>query len=132
MCVEYIEVHSENFDDIVEDIKQRNLSRNNMPKLIIGTGLSVIYGVPGMRELAEHLAKEIELSSDEHLKEIWKNYSDEIKTNGLEAGLANLTQNENDLLDAIKPIVLGNSRGTLNFVLILLKGFVSIMFLYSK
>lgn len=104
MCVEYIEVHSENFDDIVEDIKQRNLSRNNMPKLIIGTGLSVIYGVPGMRELAEHLAKEIELSSDEHLKEIWKNYSDEIKTNGLEAGLANLTQNENDLLDAIKLI----------------------------
>ncbi len=104
MCVEYIEVHSENFDDIVEDIKQRNLFRNNMPKLIIGTGLSVIYGVPGMRELAEHLAKEIELSSDEHLKEIWKNYSDEIKTNGLEAGVANLTQNENDLLDAIKPI----------------------------
>ena len=48
--MEYLEIHSEIFDDIVEDIKQRNLSRNNMPKIIVGTGLSVIYGVPGMKE----------------------------------------------------------------------------------
>ena len=102
--MEYLEIHSEIFDDIVEDIKQRNLSRNNMPKIIVGTGLSVIYGVPGMKELAEHLAKEIAQSSDEHLKEIWKNHCDEIEANGLEAGLANLAQNENDLVDAIKPI----------------------------
>ena len=104
MNTEHLEIHSENFDDIVEDIKQRNLSRNNMPKLIVGTGLSVIYGVPGMRELADYLAKEIAHSSDEHIKNIWMNYSDEIKTKGLEAGLANLAQNENDLVDAIKPI----------------------------
>jgi len=61
--MEYLEVHSEIFDDIVEDIKQRNLSRNNMPKIIVGTGLSVIYGVPGMKKLAEHLAKEITQSN---------------------------------------------------------------------
>ena len=90
--MEYLEVHSEIFDDIVEDIKQRNLSRNNMPKIIVGTGLSVIYGVPGMKKLAEHLAKEITQSSDEHLKEIWKNHCDEIEANGLEAGLANLVR----------------------------------------
>ena len=53
--MEHLEIHSENFDEIVEDIKQRNLSRNNMPKIIVGTGLSVIYGVPGMKKLAEHL-----------------------------------------------------------------------------
>ena len=35
--MEYLEIHSEIFDDIVEDIKQRNLSRNNMPKIIVGT-----------------------------------------------------------------------------------------------
>ena len=104
MDMEYLEIHSEIFDDIVEDIKQRNLSRNNMPKIIVGTGLSVIYGVPGMKELAEHLAKEIAQSSDEHLKEIWKKHCDEIEANGLEAGLANLAQNENELVDAIKPI----------------------------
>lgn len=104
MDTEYLEIHSEIFDDIAEDIKQRNLSRNNMPKLIVGTGLSMIYGVPGMKKLAEHLAKKIAQSSDEHLKKIWKNHCNEIEINGLEAGLANLTQNENDLVDAIKPI----------------------------
>lgn len=26
-----------------------------MPKLIIGTGLSMVYGVPGMKELSEYL-----------------------------------------------------------------------------
>lgn len=104
MNTEHLETNSDIFDDIVEDIKQRNLSRNNMPKLIVGTGLSVTYGVPGMRELAEHLAKEIDHSSDALLKEIWKKHSNEIKMNGLEAGLANLSQNENDLVDAIKPI----------------------------
>ena len=66
--MENLEIHSEFFDDIVEDIKQRNLSRNNMPKIIVGTGLSVIYGVPGMKKLSEHLAKEIAQSSDEKLK----------------------------------------------------------------
>lgn len=104
MDTEHLEINSEFFNDIVVDIKKRNLSRNNMPKLIVGTGLSVIYGVPGMKALAEHLAKEIALSSDEHLKEVWKKHSDVIKRNGLEAGLANLAQDENDLVDAIKEI----------------------------
>ena len=79
MDTEHLEINSEFFNDIVVDIKKRNLSRDNMPKLIVGTGLSVIYGVPGMKALAEHLAKEIALSSDEHLKEVWKNHSDVIK-----------------------------------------------------
>lgn len=70
MDMEYLEIHSEIFDDIVEDIKQRNLSRNNMPKLIVGTGLFMIYRVPGMKKLAEHLATKIALSSDEYLKKI--------------------------------------------------------------
>lgn len=48
MSVEYLNIDSDVFDEIVEDIKKNNLSRSNMPKLIIGTGLSLIYGVPGM------------------------------------------------------------------------------------
>lgn len=102
--MEHLEIHSEIFDDIVEDIKQRNLSRNNMPKLIVGTGLSITYGVPGMKALAEHLDKEIGKSSDTGLKEIWKKHQKDIMISGLEAGLANLTQAENCLVDAIKPI----------------------------
>lgn len=104
MCIEHLEIHSGTFDDIVEDIKQRNLSRNNMPKLIVGTGLSMIYGVPGMKALAEHLGEEIGKSPIECLKEIWKGHYNEISIHGLEAGLANLTQTENILVDAIKPI----------------------------
>lgn len=60
MDIEHLEIHSDTFDDIVEDIKQRNLSRNCMPKLIVGTGLSMIYGVPGMKALADHLGKEFQ------------------------------------------------------------------------
>lgn len=30
MSIEHLDIYSEHFDDIVEDIKQRNLSRNNM------------------------------------------------------------------------------------------------------
>lgn len=104
MDIEHLEIHSDTFDDIVEDIKQRNLSRNNMPKLIVGTGLSMIYGVPGMKALAGHLGKEIDKSSIKRLKDIWKKHQNDISINGLEAGLANLTQTENILVDAIKPI----------------------------
>lgn len=104
MDIEHLEIHSDSFDNIVEDIKQRNLSRNSMPKLIVGTGLSMIYGVPGMKALAEHLGKEIDKSPIKRLKEIWKKHDKDISINGLEAGLASLTQTENILVDAIKPI----------------------------
>lgn len=104
MDIEHLEIHSDNFDNIVEDIKQRNLSRNNMPKIIVGTGLSLIYGVPGMKALAEHLGEEIGKSPIKCLKEIWKKHYNEISINGLEAGLASLAQTENILVDAIKPI----------------------------
>lgn len=102
MDTEYLNIHSDAFDGIVEDIKQSNLSRNNMPKLIIGTGLSMVYDVPGMRKLAEYLETEINKLKSEKLKRMWKSRSKTIKSKGLEAGLANLTQNENVLVDRIK------------------------------
>lgn len=104
MDIGRLDINSENFDDIVEDIKQRNLSRNNMPKLIVGTGLSIIYGIPGMKELAEQLQKEISNSDIEELKNIWEKHYNNINTNGLEAGLANITEEELILVDAIKTI----------------------------
>lgn len=104
MDAEYLETSSDLFDGIVEDIKQKNLSRNNMPKLIVGTGLSIIYGVPGMSALAKYLDKEISESKDEFLKEIWRKRYCDIDKNGLEIGLANLAQAESVLVDAIKPM----------------------------
>ena len=54
-----LEIGTGEFDDIIEDIKQKNLSRNNMPKLIVGTGLSICYGVLGMSALVFHLNRKI-------------------------------------------------------------------------
>lgn len=104
MDFEYLDVKTEDFDNIVEDIKQRNLSRNNMPKLIVGTGLSIVYGVPGMSALAKQLDKEINKTADESVKQIWNKHCNDIRTKGLEAGLANLAHDESILVDAIKPI----------------------------
>lgn len=104
MDAEYLDIQSDDFNEIVEDIKQRNLSKNNMPKLIIGTGLSLIYGVPGMQKLAEHLTNEISKLEDASLKEMWNSHYAVIKDNGLEVGLANLTQEEDLLVETIKTI----------------------------
>ncbi len=100
----HLEINSVFFDDIVEDIKQRNLSRNNMPKLIVGTGLSIIYGIPGMKALTEQLQNEISKSTVAELKKMWESHYDNIKCNGLEAGLASVTQDESILVDTIKII----------------------------
>ncbi len=70
MDVELIGIYSDTFDDIVENIKQANLPGNNMPELIVGTGLSVIYDVSGMKVLTEHLGNEIDKSPKRHLREM--------------------------------------------------------------
>lgn len=102
MKAEQLDVHSDIFDEIIEDIKQRNLSRGNMPKLIIGTGLSIIYGIPGMKKLAAYLAEEIDKQSNVDLKKMWNARYGTISKKGLEVGLANLTQEESVLVDKIK------------------------------
>ena len=102
MKIETLDIQSDFFSEIVEDIKQKNLSKNNMPKLVVGTGLSIIYGVPGMGALAIYLDTEINKSTDDNLKEMWNNRHQVIKNKGLEAGLVNLTQKETVLVDEIK------------------------------
>lgn len=99
---EYLDMQKDVFDEIVEEIKHRNLSRDNMPKLIIGTGLSVVYGIPGMDRLAEYLQKEFSSSKEPDLKKMWERHYDTITSQGLEAGLADLTPEELALVDKIK------------------------------
>ena len=72
MKVQKIELGTEDFDEIIEDIKQKNLSRNHMPKLVVGTGLSICYGVPGMSALATYLNCKIASSKDDSLIDMWK------------------------------------------------------------
>jgi len=97
-------IGTDKFDEIVEDIKQKNLSRSNMPKLIIGTGLSVIYGVPGMNALAEELNQKLSASSSKPIKTAWGKYYADICKNGLEAGLANIASDDDFLVNEIKEI----------------------------
>lgn len=102
MSERLMKTSSDLFDEIVEDIKQRNLSRNNMPKLIVGTGLSIMYGVPGMNSLAGYLDNEFKKSKDTDLQKMWGKHSLDIKSKGLEGGLANIANDEAALVDAIK------------------------------
>lgn len=102
MATDSIKVHSDIFDEIAQDIKQRNLSRNNMPKLIVGTGLSVVYGVPGMAKLAKYLNKEIAKNPNADLQDMWKKRYTNISTKGLEAGLADLAPGEEVLVGEIR------------------------------
>ena len=104
MDAQYLETCSEHFSEIVEDVKQRHLSRNNMPKLIVGTGLSIANGVPGMPELASYLNTEINSGCNVNIKEMWNKRYDSIRKKGLETGLINLTNEENILVDVIKPM----------------------------
>lgn len=92
----------EEFDRVIEDIKQANLSRSNMPKLIVGTGLSVAYGVPGMAKLSKYLSRKISKVNDPDLKYMWDKHYPNIKKEGLEAGLAGIESTEDRLVEIIK------------------------------
>lgn len=53
----------------------------------------------------EHLEKKIKTFSKNQFKEIWKKHSNAIEHRGLEAELANLTQSEQILKNAIKVVI---------------------------
>lgn len=103
MC-EFINVEDDVFGDIIQDIKENNLSRSNMPQLVIGTGLSASYGVPGMKRLGEHLDGRLSKHFDEKIKMIWSEKANDVKTKGLEAGLKSLVPAEQVLGDEIRKI----------------------------
>ena len=65
-----INVHDEEFSKIAQDIKERFLGQVAFPKLIIGTGLSLMYDLPGMAALANRLNDFI--SQELALKDEWE------------------------------------------------------------
>ena len=92
----------EQFKKIYSDLKQRFLSREYFPKLIIGTGLSVSMGIPGMVELGEEL--NIKLSSHQKFGQIWQKYGNQIKNMGLENALSKITYEDFDIVNEIRTI----------------------------
>lgn len=95
---------SDEFNSIVIALKNDILSRNNMPKLIIGTGLSASFGVPGMKELATELKKHFDNCTDTTLKKAWKEKEADIDRLGLEEGLSSLNTSELLLIDEIRKV----------------------------
>lgn len=99
-----IDINGDAFESIFSDIKDRYLSSTHFPKLIIGTGLSIAMGVPGMEKLAIKLEEEISNCKDVNLLLKWKKYSDKIKTEGLEAALLEVSSEEEVFVEKIKQI----------------------------
>ena len=99
-----IDINEDGFDPIFLDIKERYLSSLNFPKLIIGTGLSIAMGVPGMSGLAHKLEKEFQIIDDEYLTQKWAEYSEKIKADGLEAALLDVSTNEEVFIEKIREI----------------------------
>lgn len=99
-----IDINADGFEPIFLDIKERYLSSTNFPKLIIGTGLSIAMGVPGMSGLAYKLEKEFQVIDDEYLTQKWAEYSEKIKTDGLEAALLDVSTNEEVFIQKIREI----------------------------
>ena len=62
---------SDEFNDAVITIKNNVLSKNNMPKLIVGTVLSASYGIPGMWKLSEELKAKLGVHNDDDIKCAW-------------------------------------------------------------
>lgn len=112
--MEYLEDSEENYNELIESIKQNNLSRCKFPKLIIGTGLSAIYKLPGMWELANELEGKFDKHTDCEIQNIWNQKKADIFKSGLEAGLSTINLNnkkEREFVIEIKNIT---SRFILN------------------
>lgn len=99
-----LDINKDEFEPIFLDIKERYLSSLNFPKLIIGTGLSIAMGVPGMLELAEKLDEEFQTIKDEYLSEKWIKYREKIQKKGLEAALLDISTNEELFVEKIRKI----------------------------
>ena len=101
---EILDICGTEFEKIYEDIKKRYLSNTNFPKMIIGTGLSISMGIPGMYSLGQKLDDEFSNLESCHLKEIWDSHKDKIKSDGLEAALLDVSTNEDIFIKRIKEI----------------------------
>ncbi|MGD6854486.1 SIR2 family protein [Bacillus infantis] len=65
------------------------------PMLVVGTGLSLSMGLPGMGELLTHLKKRIPLSCTMVQLEEWENCLTLIDQHGFEEGLGKITVSDN-------------------------------------
>lgn len=81
--------------DILEDaIKKAQECISHLPVIILGSGHSCAYNIPGMDELACYLTKEIPLDLSTEDKPMWASFESKIKTKTLENVLQELDLNK--------------------------------------
>ena len=56
------------------------------PVLVIGSGASMAYGIPGMKQLCEHLVETVKVN--ENFKPTWQKFIELSKEQGLEPALS--------------------------------------------
>ena len=102
--MEEMDILGSEFEKIFKDIKYKFLSNQYFPKLIVGTGLSIVMGVPGMLELSQKLREHFESIDDEYLTNKWDKYKDKISKDGLEAALTNISNDDERFIEEIKQV----------------------------
>lgn len=101
---ELIKVEDEKFEQIFYDIKDRYLSQANFPKLLIGSGLSISLGVPGMQGLTCELEEKFKKEENAEFLPIWEQYKKTVHSEGLEAALLNISPNQERFVEKIREI----------------------------
>ena len=90
--MDYLEDNASLFNTIVLDMKEKYLSKLHYPKLVLGTGLSLCFGLPGMKLLSEKL--NAEFSTDITFSASWDSIKEDVARNGLESGLATINYSD--------------------------------------
>lgn len=90
-----------NKGDFLNYIRENIISTNNFPRMIIGTGLSISYGIPGMSKLFEWLNSSV-VNYGDVVKHIWEDIKGDIQAKGLEAGLTDARSLQPEFIDFIK------------------------------
>ena len=78
---------TDSFDLFIIDLKSTFFSKTKFPKLIVGTGLSIAYGISGMSGLSKELEREFGKLADCESKSLWDSLKADINDKGLEEGL---------------------------------------------
>lgn len=102
-----LENNVDKYNSIIQDIKETYLSKTKYPKLIVGTGLSIYYKLPGMARLAEKLEKEFIACRCVKSQTTWEKVRNDIFNKGLEEGLSKINpygQDEREFIDRIRKI----------------------------
>lgn len=88
------EIGDERLLEIIQRVKETHLSRAHFPRLIVGTGLSISYGIAGMEALYNALEEYfLNLDGNDPMLIKWDSIKEIVHNEGLEKGLEDIDFN---------------------------------------